>query len=182
MDGKGLSKALIEENVQLKLYIDELNKECLELQAALFEEANKMAQDAYAARHTAVKRAEELSKENGVLKNEVQALKRLLRLHQEESADAIAVCRSEVFSEVNGKSASSRRLSLLRSATTSLPPTGVSAGEMDKDRFLSTSTSIINVTSQEPVTRKYLLEALTSGVSCADSIGDKHYQSLINQH
>lgn len=42
MDGKRLIKKLSEENNELKQYIETLNKECMELQAALFEEANKM--------------------------------------------------------------------------------------------------------------------------------------------
>lgn len=42
MEGKGLSKTLSEENNELKQYIETLNKECMDLQAALFEEANKM--------------------------------------------------------------------------------------------------------------------------------------------
>lgn len=42
MAGRRLSKTLSEENYELKQYIETLNKECMELQAALFEEANKM--------------------------------------------------------------------------------------------------------------------------------------------
>ena len=74
MERKRISKSLSEENNELKQYIESLNKECMELQAALFEEANKMvtqlldnyfqAQTAYAAEHAAVKRAEEMKKEN----------------------------------------------------------------------------------------------------------------------
>lgn len=42
MDSKPPPKSLTDENVQLKLYIEDLNKECLDLQASLFEEANKL--------------------------------------------------------------------------------------------------------------------------------------------
>ncbi|VDM16194.1 unnamed protein product [Hydatigera taeniaeformis] len=180
MEGKSLSKNLTEENNELKQYIDSLNKECMELQAALFEEANKMAQNAYAAEHAAVKRTKEVERENLILKKEVQSLKNSLRLQVEEKRDVVAVRRSMsgVVSQANaleaedkGKGNRLRRLSILLNPSPNLPQSSAClAAPVDRRRWSSTlSTSIINVTSQEPVTRKYLLEALTSGVNCAET-------------
>ncbi|VDK38721.1 unnamed protein product [Taenia asiatica] len=188
MESKRVSKTLTEENNELKQYIDSLNKECMELQAALFEEANKMAQNAYAAEHAAVKRAKEVEKENLILKKEVKALKNALRLHVEEKPDALAVRKSmssvvpsasTLEADDKGKSNRLRRFSFLLNPTSNPPHSSNSlASQVDRRRWSSTlSTSIINVTSQEPVTRRYLLEALTSSVTCAEAVGDDHFQA-----
>lgn len=190
MEGKSISKKLTEENNELKHYIDSLNKECMELQAALFEEANKMAQNAYAAEHAAVKRAKEVEKENSILKKEVQALKNTLRLHEEKSG-VFAVQRSmsgmvptasTPEAEEKGKGNRLRRLSYLLSPAPTPPhSSNPLASQVDRRRWSSTlNTSIINVTSQEPVTRKYLLEALTSSATCAETVGDDHFQEFVD--
>ncbi|KAL5112747.1 hypothetical protein TcWFU_008520 [Taenia crassiceps] len=190
MEGKSLSKNLTEENNELKQYIESLNKECMELQAALFEEANKMAQNAYAAEHAAVKRAKEVEKENLILKKEVQALKGTLRLHVEEKSDVFAVRRSmsgvvtpasTLEADHKGKSNRLRRLSFLLNPTPNLHHSTSHALEADRRWRSSTlNTSIINVTSQEPVTRRYLLEALTSSITCAETVGDDHFQEFVD--
>ncbi|KAL5964356.1 hypothetical protein TSMEX_007924, partial [Taenia solium] len=165
MESKSISKNLTEENNELKQYIDSLNKECMELQAALFEEANKM-----------------------ILKKEVKALKNALRLHVEEKPDVLAVRKSmssvvpsasTLEADDKGKSNRLRRLSFLLNPTSNPPHSSTSlASQVDRRRWSSTlSTSIINVTSQEPVTRRYLLEALTSSVTCAEAVGDDHFQA-----
>ncbi|VDK79949.1 unnamed protein product [Dibothriocephalus latus] len=87
MESKQSNQCLSEENAKLKQYIEELNKECMELQASLFEEANKMTQAAFAAQNKAEKKAQEKSRENNVLRAEVHALKELLRKSQDQQAN-----------------------------------------------------------------------------------------------
>lgn len=75
----------------------------------------------------------------------------------------------------NSGRSSLRRLSFLRNSTSSIPPPLHSIG----DRHLSSSTyttSIINVMSQEPVTRSALLEALTSSTVCAGTVSVDQFQ------
>ncbi|KAM3173947.1 hypothetical protein ACTXT7_011531 [Hymenolepis weldensis] len=197
MEGKRLIKKLSEENNELKQYIETLNKECMELQAALFEEANKMAQTAYAAEYAANKRADECGLENAVLKQEVQALKNALRLHIEENSNVFAAPKSMstiTTPEIEDKTrrGSLRRLGFLRNSigstpfSATLPPPSANGGfhSGDRRRYSSTisnssnTTSVINVTSHEPVTRRRLLEALTSSVVCAETVAEEQFQEI----
>nr|CDS30280.2 glucosamine fructose 6 phosphate [Hymenolepis microstoma] len=193
MEGKHLTKRLSEENDELKRYIETLNKECMELQAALFEEANKMTQTAYAAEYAAKKRADECSKENEVLKKEVQALKNILRLHMEENSDVFAVHKSVsnvVTPEIEEKTGRSsfRRLNFPRNSVSStLPPSANgSLHGGDRSRYSSTISNssntafIINVASQEPVTRRRLLDAFTSSVVCAETVAEEQFQEFVD--
>ncbi|VDO04936.1 unnamed protein product [Rodentolepis nana] len=193
MEGKRLTKRLSEENDELKRYIETLNKECMELQAALFEEANKMTQTAYAAEYAAKKRADECSKENEVLKKEVQALKNTLRLHIEENSDVFAVRKSVssvVTPEIEEKTRKSsfRRLSFRRNSLSStLPPSANGSFHgIDRCRYSSTISNssntalVINVASQEPVTRRRLLDALTSSAVCSETVAEEQFQEFVD--
>ncbi|CAH8839063.1 unnamed protein product [Trichobilharzia szidati] len=71
-------KLALEENINLKSYIDRMNNECMELNAALFEEANKMVNDALAKQHYAAKQLKEKIQENEMLHSELRALKKLV--------------------------------------------------------------------------------------------------------
>ncbi|KAM7540523.1 hypothetical protein Aperf_G00000021225 [Anoplocephala perfoliata] len=189
MEGKGLPKTLSEENSELKQYIESLNKECMDLQAALFEEANKMAQTAYAAEYAAKRRADEFKKENSVLRKEVQALKNTLRLHIEGNSDVFAASRtmpSLVTPEAENKSrrGSLRRLSFLRLSTnslsssatlpSSLPSSSANGHHSGDHRPHSFASS--NGASREPVTRRCLLDALTSSAVCAETVAEEQFQ------
>nr|CAX73093.1 hypothetical protein [Schistosoma japonicum] len=72
------TKLALEENVSLKSYIERMNNECMELTATLFEEANKMVNDALSKQYYANRRAEEKMQENEVLRSELRALKILV--------------------------------------------------------------------------------------------------------
>ncbi|CAL8074506.1 unnamed protein product [Calicophoron daubneyi] len=74
-DGMKTIKSALEENTQLKSYIHDMNSECLELQATLFEEANKMVNEARKQQSLAERRAEERSQENKMLRSQVEALR-----------------------------------------------------------------------------------------------------------
>ncbi|CAH8504058.1 unnamed protein product [Heterobilharzia americana] len=71
-------KLALEENVSLKSYIERMNSECMELNAALFEEANKMVNEALAKQHYAAKQLKEKTQENEILHSELRALKKLV--------------------------------------------------------------------------------------------------------
>lgn len=88
------------------------------------------------------------------------------------------------------RKSSLRRLGFLRnsigstSSSATLPPPSASGGfhSGDRRRYSSTisnssnTTSIINVTSHEPVTRRRLLDALTSSVVCAETVAEEQFQ------
>ncbi|KAK4469620.1 hypothetical protein MN116_007154 [Schistosoma mekongi] len=68
----------LEENISLKSYIERMNNECMELSAALFEEANKMVSEAMSKQYYANRQAKEKMQENEVLRSELRALKILV--------------------------------------------------------------------------------------------------------
>ncbi|KAF8566567.1 hypothetical protein P879_05125 [Paragonimus westermani] len=71
-------KTLLEENVGLKSYIENMNTECLELNAALFDEANKMVIAARTKQHNAEKRAKERAQENELLRLQLDELRTVI--------------------------------------------------------------------------------------------------------
>ncbi|CAI2726101.1 unnamed protein product [Schistosoma spindalis] len=71
-------KLTSEENISLKSYIERMNSECMELNATLFEEANRMVHEALSKEHYAVRQAKEKIQENEILQSEVRALKLLV--------------------------------------------------------------------------------------------------------
>ncbi|CAH8476153.1 unnamed protein product [Schistosoma turkestanicum] len=71
-------KLALEENVSLKSHIERMNSECMELNATLFEEANKMVYEAMSKEQYAVRQAKEKIQENEILQSEVRALKSLV--------------------------------------------------------------------------------------------------------
>ncbi|KAF5398601.1 hypothetical protein PHET_07975 [Paragonimus heterotremus] len=71
-------KTLLEENVGLKSYIENMNTECLELNAALFDEANKMVIAARSKQHSAEKRAKEKAQENELLRSQLDELRTVI--------------------------------------------------------------------------------------------------------
>ncbi|KAA3678379.1 uncharacterized protein DEA37_0015067 [Paragonimus westermani] len=71
-------KTLLEENVGLKSYIENMNTECLELNAALFDEANKMVIAARSKQHNAEKRAKERAQENELLRSQLDELRTVI--------------------------------------------------------------------------------------------------------
>ncbi|CAH8503786.1 unnamed protein product [Schistosoma margrebowiei] len=71
-------KLTSEENIGLKSYIERMNSECMELNATLFEEANRMVHEALSKEHYAVRQAKEKIQENEILQSEVRALKLLV--------------------------------------------------------------------------------------------------------
>lgn len=184
MESKQSVQRLTEENAKLKQYIEELNKECMELQASLFEEANKMTQAAFGAQHKAEKRAQEKIRENHVLRAELLALKGLLRNSQEKQAN-FAMRRSVSSNEALLPPV---EFSQIRRAfrqhtdaqhTASLPQ-GFSRPRMSSASRPSLSTSIVSLTTQEPVTRKSLYEALTADGSCSLNTHSKYYKEFVD--
>ncbi|KAA0191224.1 hypothetical protein FBUS_11168 [Fasciolopsis buskii] len=71
-------KTVMEENAGLKSYIDNMNKECLELNAALFEEANAMVNAARFKQNMAEKKLKERNQENEMLRSQVQSLREVI--------------------------------------------------------------------------------------------------------
>ncbi|TGZ44659.1 hypothetical protein CRM22_011184 [Opisthorchis felineus] len=71
-------KLLLEENRGLKSYIENMNSECLELNAVLFDEANKMVISARSKQYMAEKRAKEKAQENELLHSQVDTLKAVI--------------------------------------------------------------------------------------------------------
>ncbi|CAH8505651.1 unnamed protein product [Schistosoma rodhaini] len=71
-------KITSEENIGLKSYIERMNSECMELNATLFEEANRMVHEALSKEQYAVRQAKEKIQENEILQSEVRALKLLV--------------------------------------------------------------------------------------------------------
>ncbi|GAA47677.1 glucosamine-fructose-6-phosphate aminotransferase [Clonorchis sinensis] len=71
-------KLLLEENRGLKSYIENMNSECLELNAVLFDEANKMVIAARSKQYLAEKRAKEKAQENELLHSQVDTLKAVI--------------------------------------------------------------------------------------------------------
>ncbi|KER29601.1 hypothetical protein T265_03802 [Opisthorchis viverrini] len=71
-------KLLLEENRGLKSYIENMNSECLELNAVLFDEANKMVISARSKQYMAEKKAKENAQENELLHSQVDTLKAII--------------------------------------------------------------------------------------------------------
>ncbi|KAL7062091.1 hypothetical protein AAHC03_01268 [Spirometra sp. Aus1] len=184
MESKQPIQHLAEENTKLKQYIEELNKECMELQASLFEEANKMTQAAFGAQNKAEKRAQEKIRENNVLRAEVLALKNLLRNSQEKQ-DTFAMRRSVSSTEdllPPVEFSSNRRISRQNTGAShpSSLPQGLSRPRLSSASRPSLATSIVSLTTQEPVTRKSLYEALTADGSCSLNTHSKYYKEFVD--
>ncbi|VDL96986.1 unnamed protein product [Schistocephalus solidus] len=137
-------------------------------------------QAAFGAQHKAEKRAQEKIRENHVLRAELLALKGLLRNSQEKQAN-FAMRRSVSSNEALLPPV---EFSQIRRAfrqhtdaqhTASLPQ-GFSRPRMSSASRPSLSTSIVSLTTQEPVTRKSLYEALTADGSCSLNTHSKYYK------
>ncbi|TPP60780.1 Glucosamine-fructose-6-phosphate aminotransferase [Fasciola gigantica] len=118
-------KNAMEENAGLKSYIDNMNKECLELNAALFEEANKMVTTARTKQQIAEKKLKEKNQENEMLRSQIQSLREVIsKLPSPVSTASSPDWPPQKPNKTNSrKFSSSNRRNLHQSASLSSTPT-----------------------------------------------------------